>query len=106
MRQLDNDATTRALGYIGIAKKAGRLASGTPNVCDALRRGAKYAVFMASDASESTKKRLSDKCAYYGAELYSLSCTCAELAHRVGKTGSVAAVTVTDAGLSRAAVGE
>ena len=106
MRTFDSESAARALNYIGIAKKAGRLTIGTPNVCDALRRGTKFAVFMASDASEPTKKKLCDKCAYYGAELYVLSCTCGELAHRIGKTGTVAAVMIADAGLSRAAAGE
>ncbi len=93
----------RALSYIGIAKKAGKLISGAPAVTDALRRGGKNAVFAAAGISQATEKRLCDKCSFYGARLIRLSCDGGELAKRIGKTGFVAAVMITDEGLSRAA---
>ena len=93
----------RTLRYIGIAKKAGRLVTGTPAVCDALRRREGDAVFMACDVSDSTEKRLADKCSFYGARLYRLGASASELAHVSGKTGAVAAVMITDAGLSASA---
>ncbi len=92
-----------AMRYIGIAKKAGRLVFGTDMVCDKLRRGGRYAVFAASDISETTKKKLTDKCAFYGAELIFIPETGAELGHGIGKTGSVAAVYIDDGGLSSVA---
>ena len=94
----------KALSYIGIARKAGKLAIGTPNVCDAMRRQADGVVFASSDASEATKKRLYDKCTYYGVRLCTLKVSGEELAHLVGKTGQVAAVMITDGGLTAAAV--
>lgn len=95
---------TKALAYIGIAKKAGKLVSGTDMVCDTLRRGGKLPVFAASDVSDGTRKKLSDKCAFYGAELVTLDITSQELAHGIGKTGAVAAVYVNDDGLAKAAL--
>lgn len=91
------------LSYIGIAKKAGKLVSGTDMVCDTLRRGGKLPVFAASDASDGTRKKLSDKCTFYGAELITLDATSQELAHGIGKTGAVAAVYIIDEGLAEAA---
>lgn len=100
---MGTDGDGRALRYIGIARKAGRLVIGTPAVCDALRRGAGTAVFAARDISDGTRKRLFDKCAFYNAKLYVLPTGGGELAHIIGKTGAVAAVMITDAGLSLAA---
>ncbi len=94
---------TKTLSYIGIAKKAGKLVSGTDMVCDTLRQGGKLPVFVASDASDGTRKKLSDKCTFYRAELVTLDATSQELAHGIGKTGAVAAVYINDEGLSNAA---
>ncbi len=92
-----------AIRYIGLARKAGRLAMGTPAVCDALRRIHGGVVFAARGISASTEKRLSDKCAFYGAELCRLPVDGEALAHAVGKTGFVAAVIITDTGIASAA---
>ncbi len=94
----------RAMSYIGIAKKSGKLAIGTPAVCEALRRGEGNAVFAAGNISGGTMNKLEDKCSFYGAGLYVLAADAGELAHQVGKTGAVAAVLIRDAGLERAAV--
>ena len=92
-----------AVRYIMLAKKAGKLAVGTPAALDAVRRARGGAVYVAADASAATVKRISDKCAFYGAELRRLDIDGAALAHAIGKTGVVAAVYITDAGLSDAA---
>ena len=89
---------------IGICKKAGRAVCTTEQVCEALKKGKSgvLAVLLASDASDNTKKRLNDKCKYYGARIIDLPLTCAELGSAVGKSGSVAAVGITDEGLCAA----
>lgn len=94
---------SKALRYIGIARKAGKLVFGTQMVCDTLRRGGKFTVFAANDASEATMKKLTDKTTFYGVGLTVLGITSAELGHSIGKTGAVAAVYVDDEGLSLAA---
>ena len=120
----------RALGYIGISKKAGMCIIGTPAVCDALRslksrdntrvteskqerntgrNTGRYkdecAVFCAGDASAATKNKLRDKCAFYGVRISELDGVMStELAHRVGKTGAVAAIMITNAGIADAAL--
>jgi ribosomal protein L30E len=80
---------------------------GTPLVCTALSRAAKgktpRAVLLAADASANTKKRITDRTAFYGVEKIELPLTCAELAHAIGKKEAlVAAVGVTDENLAAA----
>ncbi len=89
---------------IGICKKAGRAVCTTEQVCEALKKGknAVCAVLVAADASDNTKKRLNDKCKYYGTRIIDLPLTSAELGLAVGKSGSVAAVGITDEGLCAA----
>ena len=90
------------LRALGLCKRAGALISGTPMICDALRDGKRkpLIVFMACDVSEGTKKKLTDKCAFYETRLVTLAEGGEELAKAVGKTGFVASVAVTDQNLA------
>lgn len=91
------------LSTIGLCARAGKLVIGTPMVCEALRKaGAVTCVLEASDTSENTHKKLSDKCGFYHKPLYRLEADGAALGHAVGKTGVVAAVAVTDVSLMQA----
>ena len=64
----------RLLSALGLCRKAGKLICGTPLICDALRSAKKpCAVIMASDNSENTQKKLSDKCAFYGVPLFRIA---------------------------------
>ncbi len=89
----------KLLGALGLCARAGKLTAGVPMICEALReRGAKkpLAVFMAADVSDNTRKKLSDKCGYYGVRLVSLGCDSGTLSRAVGKMSAVAAVAVAD----------
>jgi ribosomal protein L7Ae-like RNA K-turn-binding protein len=99
---MDEQKKRSLSSMIGICKKAGRAVCTTEQVCEALKKGGVCAVLCASDASDNTKKRLNDKCKYYGAKIIDLPLTCDELGSAVGKSGSVAAVGITDAGLCAA----
>lgn len=97
----------RAQRYLGLAARARALVIGTPLICTALSRAAKgktpLVVLVAADASANTKKRLTDRTAFYGVDCITLPHTCAELAHIIGKKEAlVAAVGVTDENLSAA----
>lgn len=94
----------RLLSYFGIAKRGGLLSVGVPNVCEALRCGGRLPVFAASDISEATKKKLSDKCAFYGGELVLCGVSGAEISASVGRTGMTAAVYIKNKELSDAAL--
>lgn len=100
LRPMRNDKILQALG---LCAKARALIFGTPMVCEALKikRASVHLVVYASDCSENTEKRLRDRCAFYGAPLVCLPYRGEELAHAIGKSASIAALAVTDAGLCR-----
>ena len=96
MRQGDE---RKVLSLLGLCVRAGKVIFGVPMICEAMRKSGTskpYAVFEASDTSDNTHKRISDKCAFYGMRLYRLDIDGATLAHALGKSASLAAVAVTD----------
>ena len=100
-----SEAQKRALAsMLGICKKAGHAVCGTEQICEALRKKEKsiYLAVCACDLSDNTKKRLNDKCTYYGAKIIFSELTAAELGTAVGKSGVTAAVGITDEGLAAA----
>ncbi len=54
----------RILSFISLAQKAGKIASGQFLCEKALKEGKAFAVIIAGDASENTKKHFKDMCAY------------------------------------------
>lgn len=95
--------TDRLLGAIGLCRRARKLICGTPLICAELHKGGSVcAVLAASDASENTKKKLKDKCKFYGVWLYLLPYTAEQLARAVGKDAPISAVAVTDAQMYKA----
>ena len=98
---------TRALRLLGLAARARALVIGVPLICTALSKGAKgktpLLVLCAEDCSPNTKKRITDRTAFYGTELITLPLSCADLAHAIGKKEAlVAAVGVNDHHLATA----
>lgn len=95
--------TDRLLGAIGLCKRAGKLICGVPLICTEMRKGGRVSVVLAaSDASDNTKKKLNDKCNFYGVRLVYLPYTAEELADAVGKDAPIGAVAITDAQMVRA----
>lgn len=89
------------MGLLGLAARAGKLVYGTPMVCEALKEKKNvYYVFRAKGASENTNKRISDRCAYYGVTLVDIELDIAEFGRRLGKSGELAAVALTDVGFA------
>ena len=90
------------LGVIGLCRGAGRAVIGTPMVCEALRKGAREVIVIeASDTSDNTHKKITDKCAYYKVKHVRIESDSLTLGAAVGK-GAVAAVMINDAGFCRA----
>ena len=54
----------KVLSLLGLAKKAGKLKSGEFQVEEEIKRGRAKTVLVANDASDNTKKKYSDMCAY------------------------------------------
>ena len=52
-------------------------------------------VLLAADASEGTKKRVSDKCRFYGVPCHTLPLSASALSDALGHSGLVAAVGIT-----------
>ena len=100
------------LGVIGMCRGAGRAIIGVPMICEHLKKtGNKRSsdaeeipdiiVIEASDTSDNTHKRISDKCAYYKVKHIRLESTCEALGRAVGKS-AVAAVAIADRNFCRA----
>lgn len=90
-------------GLLGICRKAGKMTVGTPPTLDALRSGKKpFLVLIASDASQNTVKRVTNCCTHYGTDHRFLHLNAQELGHRIGKSGCVAAIGITDAAFADA----
>ena len=96
IRQKDEN---KVLSALGLCVRAGKVVFGVPMICEALRKNGAAkpcAGFEASDTSDNTHKRISDKCAFYGVRLYRLESDGATLAEILGKSGVLAAVAVID----------
>ena len=94
--------STEALRALGLARRAGALVCGAPMIITALRSAKKpIVVVAANDISEGTRKKLTDKCAYYKTPLEVIDAGGEELAKAVGKSGFLAAVAVTDENLAK-----
>ncbi len=93
-------------GLLGIAQKAGKVTAGTALVTDAIRAGSPkscpHTVFLASDASQNTQKRIENCCKYYEIPLHRTTLTTAEIGEAIGKSGAISAVGIKDAGLADA----
>lgn len=55
---------------------------------------------LSTGASENTKKKLRDKCSYYGVRLYELDASPEDISRAIGGRASTAAVAICDEGLA------
>lgn len=90
----------KALGLIGMAKRAGRLCGGADMVEDAVRSGRARLVVIASDAAKNSKKSITDCCVYYKVK-YLIYSDKEQLGKAIG-ADNTAAVSVNDEGLAEA----
>ncbi|MBE6590222.1 MAG: 50S ribosomal protein L7ae [Ruminococcaceae bacterium] len=102
MRNEGVEGSVALLRALGLCAKAGRLITGVPMICEALKTGKKlFLVIEPSDNAKNSSKRLHDRCAYYGVPLHTVSYDGETLSHAVGKSARIAALAVTDENLSR-----
>ena len=104
MPKSNQPTTDKLLLSLGLCARAGALVYGTPMVCEALRTSGKkkpLLVLEASDTSDGTHKRLTDKCKTYQTRHVRLTQDGATLAAALGKSASLAAVAVCDESLCR-----
>gem|GEM_PF-1840959 len=81
---------------LGLAKKAGAIIAGTELVIDAVRKKKACHVFMCSDVSPGTSKKILDKTAFYQVPVTKLNLTMSELARYIGLLRLTAAVAITN----------
>ena len=55
----------KALSYIGLARRAGKLASGSWQTEEAVKKKTACLVLVASDASDPTRKKFEQMCSFY-----------------------------------------
>ncbi len=93
-------AWNKVYGMIGMAMKAGRVASGEFATEKAVKSGKAALVIVAEAASENTKKKFRNMCDYYEVPIRFLGQK-EELGHAIGKEFR-ASLAVLDAGLAKA----
>ena len=74
---------------LGIARRAGALTLGTDGVLGAIASGSAAVTLLDAAASENTKKKFRDSCAFYGVELFETAPD--RLGYAVGKPGRMCA---------------
>lgn len=77
-------ATKKVFSYIGLATKAGNLASGEFMTEKAVKEGKAKLVIVAEDASNNTKKMFTNMCTYYKVPIYFFG-EKTKLGHAIGK---------------------
>ena len=88
-----------ALSLAGLAKKAGRIVTGTDKVCDDIRGAGKIRlVAVADDISANTDKRLSDCCSWNGVQLEKCAFSSEQLGAALGRESGIACAGFTDEG--------
>ena len=87
--------------YIGLCRAAGGITTGFDLVLGEVRRKKAVFVLIADDASERTRKQISDKCEFYEVKYFPAGMTAEELAHRIGKKSACAAAAFTGRGPCR-----
>jgi ribosomal protein L7Ae-like RNA K-turn-binding protein len=90
---LSSSNISRALG---LAKKAGAVIAGTELVIDSVRKKKACHVFVCSDASPGTLKKLRDKTDFYKVPMTEISLNMSELSRCVGLMRPAAAVSLTN----------
>ncbi len=92
----------KALGYLGLAARAGRLTVGTEDCVKRSRRESGGLIVTASDAGDNALRQAAVLAGRGGARLIHCGYTKQELAQALGRSGPVAMAVVWDDGLAKA----
>jgi ribosomal protein L7Ae-like RNA K-turn-binding protein len=87
----------KVLSYLGLAKKAGKVVTGEESCEKCIAGGTAVLVLVASDASDNTKKKFTNKALFYEVSLFIVSDR-DELSKAIGMENRPT-ITVTDKGL-------
>ena len=98
MNQLENKNKEKVLNLIGLATRARLTSMGTDIVINSVQKNNAKIVFVASDASSETIKKIQDKCNYYKIICSTLFDT-NELNNACGKN-NIKVISINDKGFS------
>jgi ribosomal protein L7Ae-like RNA K-turn-binding protein len=93
--------TEKFLSMLGLSRRAGKVVIGTPLVTNLLPSGRVKIVFYTTDASDNTKKRITDKCKFYNTECVIIDTPSDAIGKMVGMSTGVCVVGVTDGNFSK-----
>ncbi len=85
--------------FLGLANRARKVISGEELVVKEIQRKRAKLVILSEDASENTRKKISDKCSFYRVPLYYVDSR-HELGGAIGK-GARVVVAITDEGFAQ-----
>ncbi len=88
----------KVLSLLGMAMRAGKVASGEFSVEKSVKTGKSRLVIVSEEASDNTKKMFTNMCTYYNVPIYFYSSK-EVLGHAIGKNGR-ASVSVQDKGFA------
>ncbi|MDB7100895.1 YlxQ-related RNA-binding protein [Enterococcus mundtii] len=88
----------KAKNLIGLAMRAGKMITGEELTIGDIRRQKAKIVFVASDASENTRKKIKDKSSYYEVPCFELFSE-EEITQMIGKPRKV--IGITDTGFAK-----
>lgn len=95
-------AKDKMLSMLGLAAKAGKVASGEFSVEKEVKSGRAFLVIVAGDASDNTKKLFRNMCAYYEVPFATFA-TKEELGHWIGKQHR-ASICILDEGFAKSII--
>ncbi|MDE7390480.1 MAG: ribosomal L7Ae/L30e/S12e/Gadd45 family protein [Lachnospiraceae bacterium] len=90
---------SKALNFLGLAKRANKLTIGCDSVVDSMAQGKSSLVLMAGDISNNTKKVILKNAKAYGVHTIIVKGTKDELSHALGRLTAV--ISVDDEGFAR-----
>ena len=94
---MDNNSNRRFYGMLGFAMRAGKVLFGTDTVCKKMSvRGAVRLVIVASDASASTKKKMTNKSEFYSIPVIVAQADSGELGRLLGKSFAACVLGISD----------
>lgn len=94
-------ANDKFLFMLGLCRKAGQMIIGTDLVTKSLPSGKVKLVIYASDASDNTKKRVTDKCTFYKVRCMESSFLANEISDSIGKAGNICVLGITNGNFSK-----
>jgi ribosomal protein L7Ae-like RNA K-turn-binding protein len=90
---------------LGFAMRAGKIDTGTDIVCSLLPKGIVKLVIISSDASNGTRKKIRNKCDFYGVDYVESEFDSDRLSASIGKMSATVCIAIKDEGFKAEILG-